>query len=159
MKIIIILALLTCISCEPDPDFVPEHKVIAQVNQDALNADRVEEAIPSFTNTVLNEDLKTKYIKHWINQSILFQEASKQRYALSEADYFEIRQFSKQLIINKYLDEQSKKISVSDNEINDYYLLNSGEFKRNYTEVHISHLFVPESDQYVILRNQKNKKP
>ncbi|MCB0278190.1 MAG: peptidylprolyl isomerase [Calditrichaeota bacterium] len=138
-----IFVCLMLIACQPDADLIPEHKVIAQVNDKALSSDRVDDAIPGFTNTVLNDDLKIKFVKNWINQTVLYQEALKNRIELTDAELYQLEQYREQLIVQKYLNNIAKSISVSDKEINDYYILNSGEFKRNHAEIHLSHLYVP----------------
>ena len=135
--------LIILLSCQTDEELIPEHKIIAKVNDKILSSDRVDDAIPGFTNTVLNEDLKIKFVKNWINQSLLYQDAVKNRIVLNESDNYQIEQFRQQIIIQKYLSQHTKNITITEKEINDYYILNSGEFKRNFSEIHLSHLYVP----------------
>lgn len=144
MKSKFFVILLAVLSCNNDNSIIPEHKIVARVNNDLLNIDYIEKRIPSIANGSQSDDVKNDMIKDWIERSAVYQEASKLGYSINDDEGYRLKEIEKDIIVQRFLTDQFKDIRVSEKEISDFYILHADEYKRMADEVHLVHLYLAE---------------
>ena len=157
MKFIIIVVSLLLFSCEPEEPQIPAHKIVARVSNDILSTDHLDHILADYNSDISHNDTKTKFVRNWINSSILYQEAHKSGYKLSEADEFRLDQFKKELVVRQFLESRAKEVEILDNDILNYYQTNKDQFKRHENEVRIAHFFL-DSKELAITEDLKLNK-
>ena len=134
------------LACEPDRIQTPEHKIVARVNNDVLSTDHLEQILAQYNSDISHNDTKQKFVKQWISNTVIYQEALKSGYTLSETDKFRIAQLQKDLIIRQYLNNRMKEIEILDNDILMYYQTHKEEFKREENEIRLAHFFLDSKE-------------
>lgn len=157
MKYLIAFILILFFSCEPEESQIPAHKIVAKVSNDILSTDHLEHILADYNSEISHNDTKTKFVRSWINTSILYQEAIKSGYVLSESDQFHLDQLKKELVVRQFLENRVKDIEVLDNDILNYYQTNKEQFKRQENEVRIAHFFL-DSKELAITEDLKTNK-
>lgn len=156
MKRLFALSILL-FACAPKAPQVPEHKIVAKVNNDILSTDQLDDVLADYNGEIFHSDVKSKYVRNWINTSALYQEAIKSGYTLSDKDNFKIEKLKKQLIIRRYIESRSKAVEVLDKDILTYYQTHRDEFKRQENEIRLAHLYL-ESKELPVSEDLKTNK-
>jgi parvulin-like peptidyl-prolyl isomerase len=158
MKKHFLLLFLIFFACDFNKKQIPDHKIIAQVGKEILSIDDIENNLANFNSSSLQHDVKAKLIKNWIFNSILYQEAIKSGYNLTDDQVFKLEEIKKKFIIKQYLTNRMKNIEVLDKDINFYYEKNKEEFIRRENEFRFSHLFLETKVQAIFehLRTSEN---
>ena len=128
----------------------PPEGFVAQVNDEYLLNEELSYSIPSGMDKESAFSLKKNTITRWINREIFFQAAKAERLTLSEREKFQVDNYYKALLVNKYIDQKLNKVyHISDKEIEDYYREHREEYKRENEEVHIAHLLLENRDRAI----------
>jgi parvulin-like peptidyl-prolyl isomerase len=157
MKCLVIIILILLFSCEPEELQIPAHKIVAKVSSDILSTDQIDYILADYNSDISHNDTKTKYVRNWINTSILYQQALKSGYHLSKSDEFRIKQLEKELVVHQFLESRVKDIEVLDNDILSYYQTHKEQFKRQANEIRIAHFFL-DSKELAITEDLKTNK-
>lgn len=123
--IFILIFLLSFSSCRKHE--VPK-SYIARVGDSYLTNEDVEEYLKHSKDT---SDLQFKiFLKKWIDNELLFLEATKKNIDKSAKVTKQLEDVKKQLTISEYLENEiySKNISIGDEDINNYYFEHKDEF-------------------------------
>jgi len=117
-----------------------EQQVIVRVGDERLTLDElIGEIPPAMRSQITREDLQD-FIGRWINSQILYQEA-KRRQLDSQIDIQrELRKLEVDLVANALLDQElDKPLTITDEEIQDYYVTNRNSFVRSSPEIQVLH--------------------
>jgi parvulin-like peptidyl-prolyl isomerase len=79
------------------------------------------------------------YLEKWISTELIYQEALRRGIHRNETLKAQINQTKKELIVNKFLEDETEKISVAQYEIDDYFHKHKDDF---LTEVKIARIIV-----------------
>ncbi|MCX7785289.1 MAG: peptidyl-prolyl cis-trans isomerase [candidate division WOR-3 bacterium] len=118
--IVLLLLSLLFVSCPKN------EKVVATVGNSKLTQKELLVQIPSEIR--LTKENINALIEKWINTELLYQEAKRRRLDQDETLKIQIKQLSKELIVNSLLEREMAKISVSRKEIFDYFTQHKEEF-------------------------------
>lgn len=126
MKIIFLLILVfILIGCQKSKE--PE-QYIARVGDSYLTDEYISEYLKQYNDS---SNLQYKLIlKKWIENEVLYLEASRKNIKESLKIKKQIEDVKKQLIVNEFLENEiySKEIIITDEEINEYYRTHNEEF-------------------------------
>jgi peptidyl-prolyl cis-trans isomerase C len=117
--------------------------VLAQVNDAFLSETDLKMNIPEAQRDSIALDQKEDYIRRWIQEEILYQEAKRKGIDQDETVKWQVEQAARITIIEAFLEKElENKIKVSEEEAKQYYEKNKNMFKREEDEVRISHILV-----------------
>jgi parvulin-like peptidyl-prolyl isomerase len=120
-----------------------EGEVIARVNEEVLTEKDLEAILPSAQNSSISLEQKREYVRRWIENEILYQEAKKKRIDEDENIKWRIDQAVQNIIIEGFLEKELQaRIAVSEEEIRRTYQENKNMFKREQDEVRLSRILV-----------------
>jgi len=107
------------------------------------------------------KDRAEEYIKRWIDQELLYQEAQRSGLAKDKALDYALENFKKQWMIQKLVEKTfAEKIRISQAEIKDYYEKNKSQFQVQEDEVHLLHLLTKsQADAEIALREIQAGRP
>lgn len=131
-SLIIFISLATMalfISC-PKND-----SVIATVGTSKLTKEKLDAQIP--TGAKLTKENISALIDKWINTELIYQEAKRRRLDRDETLKIQLKQLEKEMVVNKLLEQEMDKITVSRQEIFDYFTKHKEDF---LNEVKISRI-------------------
>jgi len=136
----------------------PPEGFVAQVNNEYLLNAELDYSIPVGMDKESSFSLKKNVITRWINREIFFQTAKKEGLILSDKDKYQVDQFYKTLLVQKFIDQKLNKVyRISDKDIEDYYQEHREEFKRAADEVHIVHLLLEHRDRAIFNEISQSK--
>jgi len=136
---------------------------IARVNNAYLTKSNLLQMLPDIDNSkFVDEDFVKSVISSWVKNEIIFQHAEKYHFDRDESIAYKVQSYKKEIIIDSYIHYLlQSNISVSENEIRDYYFKNRKSFKRDVDEARVSHIFVDDFDEAnrikKILRSRNHK--
>jgi peptidyl-prolyl cis-trans isomerase C len=134
--IIIFIGLATSILFMGCPKNEP---AIATVGSAKLTKRELAVQIPA-TAQVTQENLSA-LIDKWINTELIYQEAQRRKIDKDETLQVQLKQVEKEMVVNKLLEQEMGKITVSRQEIFDYFTKHKDDFM---SEVKISRIVVYE---------------
>ena len=114
--------------------------ILAKVGNDVLTAEDMESEIPEEYKNSVTLEQKRKYVEQWIRSEILYQMALKQK--LDRQFSFLIEQSKKDVVVNKFLEENLKDVRITPQEIADFYNSNKENFRRSWDEIRASHILL-----------------
>ncbi len=139
------LVLTGCPRETPEPS-----EIVARVGEVYLTRDVVKELIPENLPQEKKNSYLQKLVNQWIEAQVLVQAAQKEGIQLSPGEQFQARWVELDMLGNKYAEQKiGKFIPVTETEIEEYYLTNQEEFKRDFAEVHLVHLFLEKRDRAI----------
>jgi len=117
--------------------------VIARVNEGVLTEKDLEMDIPEAQRGFITLQQKRDYVRAWIQNEILHQEAKRKRIDQDEAVKWRIDRTVRSTIIEAFLEKElGDRVKVSEDEAQQYYQKNKNAFRREEDEVRISHILV-----------------
>ncbi|MCK4427237.1 MAG: peptidylprolyl isomerase, partial [candidate division Zixibacteria bacterium] len=121
----------------------PPKDVIARVNEGVLTKWDLEMDIPEAQRGFITLQQKRDYVRAWIENEILHQEAKRKRIDQDEAVKWRIDRAARSTIIEAFLEKElGDRVKVSEDETKQYYQKNKNAFRREQDEVRISHILV-----------------
>ncbi|MEO0084507.1 MAG: peptidyl-prolyl cis-trans isomerase, partial [candidate division WOR-3 bacterium] len=130
--ILISLTIENCANKEP---------VLATVGTSKLTKKELLVQIPS--GVQLSKENIDLLIDKWINTELLYQEAKRQKLEQDETLKIQLNQLKKELVVNKLLEKLTENITVSKQEVFDYFTKHKEEF---LNEVKIMRIVVPDEN-------------
>jgi parvulin-like peptidyl-prolyl isomerase len=120
-----------------------EGEVIARVNEEVLAEKDLEAILPSAQKSSISLEQKRDYVRRWIENQILYQEAKKKRIDQDENIKWRIDQAVRNIIIEGFLEKELQaRVAVLEEEIKRTYQENKNMFKREQDEVRLSRILV-----------------
>ncbi len=151
-KNVFVVVLLLFSFCSRDAEPVD---YIARVNNAYLTKNNLLRMLPDIDNSkFVDEDFVKSIVSSWVKNEIIFQQAKKYHFDRDESIAYKVQNYEKELIVGSYIHYLlQSNISVSENEIRDYYFKNRKSFKRNVDEAKVSHVFVSDFDESNRIKN------
>jgi peptidyl-prolyl cis-trans isomerase C len=153
LKRILIFSLIPLISgfvlinCEKGK----KGKVVTKVNNRVLT----EKEIPPESEGKVTLDQKREYVRRWIRNELLYQEAKKKGIDRQEDIKWKIEQITKDFVVTNFLEKElADSILISPEEIQEYYEGNKEKFVREEDEVRASQIIVKTRDEAEMLRTK-----
>jgi parvulin-like peptidyl-prolyl isomerase len=138
---VLALLMISCLAgCGGSRDKLEDKTVLAKIGDRILTAEDMETEIPEEYKSSVTLEQKKKYVGQWIRSEILYEMAIKQK--VDKKLNFLIEQSKKDVVINKFLEENLKDIGVTPEEISTFYNSNKDNFKRSWDEVRVSHILL-----------------
>lgn len=102
---------------------------VARVNDSKLTRTELEQKVPQLGSEEDYINAKRKYINDWVDRELLYQEALRQDIKPDEFMEAELERIRKSMIVNSFIKVKINDIiSVTDDEIKDFYDTNTDEF-------------------------------
>jgi parvulin-like peptidyl-prolyl isomerase len=121
----------------------PPKDMVARVNEEVLTERDLEMSIPEAQRGSITLEQKRDYVKGWIENEVLYQEAKRKRIDQDETIKWRIDQAVRSTIIEGFLEKELEaRVKVSEDEAKQYYQENKDMFIREQDEVRISHILV-----------------
>jgi parvulin-like peptidyl-prolyl isomerase len=121
----------------------PPKDVISRVNEGVLTEKDLEMDIPEAQRGVITLQQKRDYVRAWIENEILHQEAKRKKIDQDEAVKWRIDRAVRSTIIEAFLEKElGDRVKVSEDEAKQYYQKNKNAFRREEDEARISHILV-----------------
>ncbi|MCK4385721.1 MAG: peptidyl-prolyl cis-trans isomerase [candidate division Zixibacteria bacterium] len=121
----------------------PEADVIARVNEGVLTERDLEMNIPEAQRNFITPEQKINYVRRWIENEILYQEAKRKKIDEDETVKWRTDQVVRSTIIQAFLEKElEERVKVSEDEAKQYYQKNKNMFRWEEDEVRISHILV-----------------
>ncbi len=120
--------------CKPQP---VKAKIVAQVGSAALTLEQLRGNFPKEYEHLVSKDQYLDYVKRWIDQEILYQEALSIKLNENPAIIRLISEQTKKIIVEEYLARHSMGITYTPDEpaIQQYYDVHQAEFLRQEPEI------------------------
>lgn len=150
---LILILFMGCISESEN-----KNDVVAQVNIEQITNAELEAQLPDITSPEAKLALKRKLMETWIENEIFYQSAIKEGLFLSDNEKLMVKNYEKQLLIEKYLEKYLNiNYRILDQEIEDYYNKHKKEFIWDDDYVHIIHLLLENDDRTINDEIHKSK--
>lgn len=121
----------------------PPADVIARVNEGVLTQWDLEMDIPEDQRSSITLEQKKDYVRRWIENEILYQEAKRKKIDQDNNLKWLIDRTVRSKIIEAFLEkEMGTRVKVSEDEAKQYYQKNKNTFRRKEEEVRLSHILV-----------------
>jgi parvulin-like peptidyl-prolyl isomerase len=122
---------------------------LARVNDTYLTKDDLLKILPDPDNTKFaDKDYIKSIISSWIENEIIYQRAKKYHFDRDESILYKVKKYEKELIIDSYIRYlMQSNVTVTENEIRDYYFKNRSSFTREFDEATVSHVVVNDFDE------------
>jgi PPIC-type PPIASE domain. len=108
--------------------------VVARVGQHVLTLDDLYKSIPPEYSDFITREQMINYVKQWIDNEILFQEALRQKIDKEDAIKERLRRMKQDLLCAEMINRNSgssQNIQISDDMIQNYYNENKSRFVRD----------------------------
>ena len=147
--ILFIIFFLSCSSTTDNKDY------IARVGNTHLTKEDLSSLIPESNGIKpLNKDCLNSIVSSWIKKEVLFQKAKEYHFDKDEGLKIKVNNFFKDLTINSYVKYYLQtNVSISEQEIKDYYLKNRRCFIRDMEEAKVSHIVVQDFNETRKIKN------
>ena len=132
--------------------------VVAQVDAAQITNEELESSIPEGTSNEVRNALKRNLMEKWIEEEIFYQVALEEGLRLSDDEARQVENYRKSLLINKFLENRlSHDYRILEQEIEDYYQKQIGEFIWGDDYVHLIHLILENDDSAIKQEIRKSK--
>lgn len=129
--------------------------MVAKVNQRALTEEDLESEIPAGSKEQVTVDQKREYVRRWIRNELLYQEALKNKIDQEKDIQQRIEQIIKDVVVTNFVEREFvDSFTVSPDEIKAYYEENKQTFLREEDEVRASHILVKTQEQAEMVRTK-----
>jgi parvulin-like peptidyl-prolyl isomerase len=138
--IVLSLLFLMCSKKQVPADY------FARVNDTYLTKDELLKILPDPDNPKFaDKDYIKSIISSWIENEIIFQRAKKYHFDRDESILYKVKKYEKELIIDSYIHYlMQSNVTVTENEIRDYYFKNRSSFTREFDEATVSQVVVSD---------------
>jgi len=138
MKRLILLAvILGCglIACKKGKG----DKVVAEVGKTRLTLSEFNAQIPK--DYTLSPEQRVDLLNKWVNSELLYQEARRQGLEKNDTVKTRLRQLTKEYVVNEFIQRTAQKVSVSREEMYDYF----NKYKNDFlNQVKIVQILLPD---------------
>ncbi|MCS7258243.1 MAG: peptidyl-prolyl cis-trans isomerase [candidate division WOR-3 bacterium] len=125
--------LILILSCsKPEP-------VLAKVGNRKLTKKEFQLTTQLPAGFKLTPEQISSFLEKWINTELIYQEATRRGVHKNETLNVQIKQAVKEIIVNKFLENETDKLTVSQYEIDDYFHKHKDEF---LSEIKIARILV-----------------
>ena len=129
-----------------------ETGVVARVGQSVLTLQELRECTPG-TGTEIARSQAERYIQHWIESELLYQEALKRGVDKQAEVQRALKEMSRDYIISAFSDQTADAaVSVSDEEVQNYYQEQKDEFQAEADLYHLLLILVQSQNEALRLR-------
>jgi parvulin-like peptidyl-prolyl isomerase len=112
------------------------------VNHECLTERDIQYQIPDAYRGSVSPEEKKEYVKRWIRNEILYQEAKRQKLDQDKRVKFLVKQGIKDMVVREFIEQKLKdRIKVPEEEARRYYEQNRQMFIWDDDYVRISHIF------------------
>ncbi|MFZ0390964.1 MAG: hypothetical protein WAN36_10955, partial [Calditrichia bacterium] len=140
--------LLVFASCQKKP--APFKEIVARVEDEYLTRDQLKDWLPPNLPQESRNLVAHRYIERWVQKTALAKMAEKENMSLNDYEEWTIHNFHKNMLAEKYLEKHlPQEVSITDEEIKEYYQNNREEFKRTQPELHLVQLYLEKLDQAI----------
>ena len=121
------LIALLWLGCVREVEWEPE--VIARVGDRALTASEVDAWEASLRQPEVAQDARSTYIRHWVEEELLYQEAIEQGLIKDAWVLQRLDEIKRQLLVSRLLEYECRKLNMPSPQIVEaYFKQNSSEF-------------------------------
>jgi peptidyl-prolyl cis-trans isomerase C len=142
--IVVGIALLFIFSC----NHKPQSPVVARVGQSILTLDNLYKSIPAEYSDFVTREQMINYVKQWIDNEILFQEALRQKLDKEEEIRERLRRMKQDLLCAEIINRNAgspQNIQIADDMIQQYYEENKKKFLRTKDAVRYIQIVVDDA--------------
>jgi peptidyl-prolyl cis-trans isomerase C len=142
--IVLLLAfLLSGMRCgEAEKKSRPKDALVC-INHECLTERDIEYQIPDAYRGAVTPEEKKEYVKRWIRNEIIYQEAKRQKVDQDKKVKSLVKQGIKDILVKEFIDQKLKdKLKVTEEEARRYYQQNRQQFAWEDDYVRISHIFI-----------------
>jgi peptidyl-prolyl cis-trans isomerase C len=133
-------------------------EIVAKIGDNYLTRDVVLSLTPNTLTGADREYFIKRIIEQWIDNQTLALKALQEDYELTTKENWQIQNLEADMLAAKYLNTKMKlNYHVTDQEIEDYYQANQDQFKRQFDEVHLIHLYFEQLDKTIASEIRKSK--
>jgi len=142
--IILTCVLFTILSgCQKNDS---ESPIVAQVGESVLDIEKIKHEMPLDKRIDISEEAVSKYVQRWIERELLYQEGLRVGLQNDSSIVRRLKSLERDLVIDLLLDKMIEdRISVSADEIKDYYSEHSFEYLFGENEYRLEHLQIRRS--------------
>lgn len=145
--------ILTCLGCNNLEK--EEKQVLAKVGKETLTLEEVMAEIPKEIRSNLSSSDIREYVRRWINNQVLYQEARRQKLDERIDLQKEFEKLKKELLINKLIEvELDNEVTATDEEIQAYFDSNKDSFVLTEDVVHAYHILVKTQKEANAIRKR-----
>ncbi|RMF57121.1 MAG: hypothetical protein D6748_11890 [Calditrichaeota bacterium] len=156
LLLIIMSGLLILSGCQRNQHNPTE--IVARVGDAYLTRDVVLHFLPKDIDAQQKKFFIRRIVEQWIDNQILAQKALQEGYTLSELDQWKLENLKVELLAAQFISSKTQQhFTVTDREIEEYYQNHQEEFRRDYDEVHLVHLFLEELDNTLVKEIRDSK--
>jgi len=124
--------------------------LVAQVDNSFLVMDELNLSVPEGIDEESALALRKQIINKWVEDEVFYQTALKEGFDLSKQDEYLIKEYTRSLVIKKFLDSRlNRDYKIPEKEIEDYYQANRSQFVADRDEAHLIHLLVSHRDNAI----------
>lgn len=148
-----IMVFILCSSCElkkEKEEFTP----LAEVNGEVLTLEAFRSLYTDEQWNKLSETQKRKEIENWVNLTILAQEADKEKISEENATKLRIDYAVKKVKANALLARKLANLTISEEEMFNYYRLHQADFTKKLMEYNIQRILCPDENAAKNLLNK-----
>jgi hypothetical protein len=143
------LLLFLCLSCH-------NRKInyIARVGNEYLTAEELLQKLPeSSTMSPLSKNYVNSFVSAWVKKEVLFQQAKAMHFDRDPLIKARVEEYYRDLVIDAYVKYYFQtNITISEEEIRDYYLKNKNSFLRTREAVQITHVLVQDFNDAMAIK-------
>ncbi|MFH1760578.1 MAG: peptidyl-prolyl cis-trans isomerase [bacterium] len=138
---------------------LPHDTIIAKVNKTILTLPELKNRIPREYSKYVSREQNIQYVKRWIDNEVLYQQALKQGLHKQEEIKNRLKRIEKDLLIAEIMSRSTYRIQdIKDDEIETYYKNNIKQFLLTQDEVKFCHIRI-KSNPWEIRNQIKHKDP
>ena len=153
LSLLLLILSLGLSNCEMEKEKVGQ--VVAKVNNRPLTEGDIEKEIPTEAKEKVTLDQKREYVRRWIRNELLYQEAQKSGIDQQEDVKRKIEQITKDFVVTNFLEKElADSFLISPEEINKYYEANKEKFVREEDEIRASHILVKTREDAEMVRTK-----
>lgn len=120
-----------------------EGKVVAKVNKRVLTEEDIEIDIPAESKGKVTLDQRREYVRRWIRNELLYQEARKSGIEQEKDMKLKMEQIIKDFVVTNFIEREfADSFLVSSERIDQYYQENKERFVREEDEIRASHILL-----------------
>jgi len=136
-----VFCILMCLGCQSQTK-EPQGTILARVGDVVLTLKELEAGIPDDLAGSLSLDDRKRMVEKWMEEQLLYQEA--QQRGIDKEDYIErlIESSKVDLVVTELLQRMTDNLSITDDELLQYYKEHQDEFVREDDEIWARHILV-----------------
>lgn len=149
----ILIVIFSVFSCGPEKK--RQEKIIVEIGNEKLTVEMLKKVTPVHQNNLLTHEQIQNYVQRWIDHELIYQEALRQGMNKNVELIQVLKKAEKDFLVDKLLDSfLSEDISISDQEIINYYEMNKDNFTRAKTEIRALHILISDENNANAIRRR-----